>query len=40
MWEMVSDKLKEVFGNTNISITIYSLPEKAETTVMRENMRR
>ncbi|XP_053174416.1 ADP-ribose glycohydrolase OARD1 [Scomber japonicus] len=39
-WEMVSDKLKEVFRDTNISITIYSLPEKAETTVMRENMRR
>ncbi|XP_026223480.1 ADP-ribose glycohydrolase OARD1 [Anabas testudineus] len=39
-WERVSEILEEVFKNTNISITVYSLPEKAQTTVMREEMRR
>eukprot|EP00064_Thunnus_orientalis_P003271 superscaffoldBa00000259_g3280 len=39
-WDKVSEILEEVFSHTDISITVYSLPEKAETTVMKENMRR
>ncbi|XP_054464504.1 ADP-ribose glycohydrolase OARD1 [Anoplopoma fimbria] len=39
-WNKVSEILEQVFKHTNISITVYSLPEKAETTVMKENMRR
>ncbi|XP_070766878.1 ADP-ribose glycohydrolase OARD1 isoform X2 [Enoplosus armatus] len=39
-WERVSEMLDQVFRHTNVSITVYSLPEKAETTVMKENMRR
>ncbi|XP_051281763.1 ADP-ribose glycohydrolase OARD1 [Dicentrarchus labrax] len=39
-WEKVSVILEQVFKPTNISITVYSLPEKAETTAMKENMRR
>ncbi|KAM9350720.1 ADP-ribose glycohydrolase OARD1 isoform 2-T2 [Symphorus nematophorus] len=39
-WDRVSVILEQVFKHTNISITVYSLPEKAETTVMKENMRR
>ncbi|XP_071332988.1 ADP-ribose glycohydrolase OARD1 [Trachinotus anak] len=39
-WARVSEILEEVFKHTNISITVYSLPVKAETTVMKENMRR
>uniref|UniRef100_A0A3B4A4C2 Macro domain-containing protein n=1 Tax=Periophthalmus magnuspinnatus TaxID=409849 RepID=A0A3B4A4C2_9GOBI len=38
-WGRVSDILKEVFEHSNISITVYSLPEKTETTVMRESKR-
>uniref|UniRef100_A0A8C6UUS7 O-acyl-ADP-ribose deacylase 1 n=1 Tax=Neogobius melanostomus TaxID=47308 RepID=A0A8C6UUS7_9GOBI len=39
-WRRVSEILKEVFENSNISVTVYSLPEKTETTVMKENARR
>lgn len=39
-WERVSEILEEIFKPTDISITVYSLPEKAETRVMKENMRR
>ncbi|XP_034446084.1 ADP-ribose glycohydrolase OARD1 [Hippoglossus hippoglossus] len=39
-WRRVSEILEQVFKHTNISITVYSLPVKAETTVMKENMRR
>ncbi|TNN73505.1 O-acetyl-ADP-ribose deacetylase 1 [Liparis tanakae] len=39
-WSRVSEILEQVFKGTNVSVTVYSLPEKAETTVMRENMRR
>ncbi|XP_056240701.1 ADP-ribose glycohydrolase OARD1 [Seriola aureovittata] len=39
-WARVSEILEQVFKHTNISITVYSLPVKAETTVMKENMRR
>uniref|UniRef100_A0A3B3I246 O-acyl-ADP-ribose deacylase 1 n=1 Tax=Oryzias latipes TaxID=8090 RepID=A0A3B3I246_ORYLA len=39
-WPKVSEILEEVFNHTNVSITIYSLPEKAESTVMKENMHR
>ncbi|KAF6715992.1 O-acetyl-ADP-ribose deacetylase 1 [Oryzias melastigma] len=39
-WSKVAEILEEVFYHTNISITVYSLPEKTETTVMKENMRR
>ncbi|XP_035513471.1 ADP-ribose glycohydrolase OARD1 isoform X2 [Morone saxatilis] len=39
-WEKVSVILEQVFKLANISITVYSLPEKAETTAMKENMRR
>ena len=39
-WNRVSRILEEVFKHTDISITIYSLPQKEETTVMKENTRR
>lgn len=39
-WEQVSQILTEVFQSSNISITVYSLPERRETTVMKENSRR
>ncbi|XP_071750729.1 ADP-ribose glycohydrolase OARD1 [Centroberyx gerrardi] len=39
-WETVSEILEEVFRRTDISITVYSLPEKEETTVMKEHLRR
>ncbi|XP_073325547.1 ADP-ribose glycohydrolase OARD1 [Pagrus major] len=39
-WDKVSVILEQVFKHTNISITVYSLPEKTETKVMKENMRR
>ncbi|XP_029361631.1 ADP-ribose glycohydrolase OARD1 isoform X2 [Echeneis naucrates] len=39
-WARVSEILEQVFKHTNISITVYSLPVKAETTVMKDNMRR
>ncbi|GAA6216513.1 O-acetyl-ADP-ribose deacetylase 1 isoform X1 [Lates japonicus] len=39
-WARVSKILEQVFNHTNISITVYSLPVRAETTVMKENMRR
>ncbi|XP_054902165.1 ADP-ribose glycohydrolase OARD1 [Poeciliopsis prolifica] len=38
-WSKVSRILEQVFKETDISITVYSLPRKAETTVMKENMR-
>uniref|UniRef100_A0A3Q0QSS4 O-acyl-ADP-ribose deacylase 1 n=1 Tax=Amphilophus citrinellus TaxID=61819 RepID=A0A3Q0QSS4_AMPCI len=38
-WARVSEILEQVFDHTDISITVYSLPEKAETTVMKENRR-
>ncbi|XP_072305235.1 ADP-ribose glycohydrolase OARD1 [Eucyclogobius newberryi] len=38
-WKKVSEILREVFGHSNISITVYSLPEKTQTTVMKENAR-
>ncbi|CAL1606586.1 unnamed protein product [Knipowitschia caucasica] len=38
-WRRVAEILKEVFESSNISITVYSLPEKTETTVMKENYR-
>lgn len=39
-WKRVSEILKEVFGHTDIFITVYSLPNKAKTTVMKEITRR
>ncbi|KAM8864051.1 ADP-ribose glycohydrolase OARD1 [Spinachia spinachia] len=39
-WSRVSEILEEVFKTTNISITIYSLPEKGGTAAMKENRRR
>ncbi|XP_007560847.1 O-acetyl-ADP-ribose deacetylase 1-like [Poecilia latipinna] len=38
-WSKVSQILEQVFKETDITITVYSLPKKAETTVMKENMR-
>nr|XP_043893588.1 ADP-ribose glycohydrolase OARD1 isoform X1 [Solea senegalensis] len=38
-WARVSVILEQVFKHTNISITVYSLPVKAESTVMEENRR-
>ncbi|KAM9344150.1 ADP-ribose glycohydrolase OARD1 [Pholidichthys leucotaenia] len=38
-WAKVSKILEDVFKNTDVAITVYSLPQKAETTVMQENMR-
>ncbi|XP_070824794.1 ADP-ribose glycohydrolase OARD1-like [Chaetodon trifascialis] len=40
VWDKVSVILEQVFKHTNISITVYSLPVRAETTVMKENWRR
>lgn len=39
-WDQVSSILEQVFGDSGISITVYSLPERAETKVMNENRRR
>nr|XP_046251669.1 ADP-ribose glycohydrolase OARD1 [Scatophagus argus] len=39
-WDKVSVILEQVFKHANISITVYSLPERAEATVMREHKRR
>ncbi|XP_047446694.1 ADP-ribose glycohydrolase OARD1 [Mugil cephalus] len=39
-WTRVSEILKEVFKHTDISITVYSIPQRAETTVMKEGMHR
>uniref|UniRef100_A0A1A8J6Z8 O-acyl-ADP-ribose deacylase 1 n=3 Tax=Nothobranchius TaxID=28779 RepID=A0A1A8J6Z8_NOTKU len=39
-WSKVSAILEEVFKDSNISITVYSLPQKEETAVMNENIRR
>ena len=39
-WSEVSKILEQVFQHTNITITVYSLPQRAETTVMQENRRR
>uniref|UniRef100_A0A3P8TJM5 O-acyl-ADP-ribose deacylase 1 n=1 Tax=Amphiprion percula TaxID=161767 RepID=A0A3P8TJM5_AMPPE len=37
-WAKVSVILEQVFKHTNISITVYSLPQKTETTVMKGNL--
>ncbi|XP_061700219.1 ADP-ribose glycohydrolase OARD1 [Syngnathoides biaculeatus] len=39
-WERVSEILEEVFEPADISVTVYSLPVKAETLVMKENISR
>uniref|UniRef100_A0A3B5AZ60 O-acyl-ADP-ribose deacylase 1 n=1 Tax=Stegastes partitus TaxID=144197 RepID=A0A3B5AZ60_9TELE len=39
-WAKVSVILESVFKHTDISITVYSLPQREETTVMKDNMRR
>ncbi|KAF3860747.1 hypothetical protein F7725_001002 [Dissostichus mawsoni] len=39
-WNKVAEILEQVFKPTNISITVYSLPERRESKVMKENMRR
>ncbi|KAM3617294.1 uncharacterized protein V6R79_004301 [Siganus canaliculatus] len=39
-WDDVALMLEQVFKHKNISITVYTLPERAETTVMKENARR
>ncbi|XP_061908845.1 ADP-ribose glycohydrolase OARD1-like [Entelurus aequoreus] len=39
-WERVSEMLEEIFESTDVSVTVYSLPVTAETTVMKEHMRR
>nr|XP_020467452.1 O-acetyl-ADP-ribose deacetylase 1-like isoform X2 [Monopterus albus] len=39
-WKEVSNILDEVFKDACISITVYSCPERTETTVMKENMRK
>lgn len=39
-WDRVSAILEQVFRHANISITVYSLPQRTETTVMKENTRR
>lgn len=39
-WDRVSEILEQVFSGSDISITVYSLPERAETKVMNENRRR
>ncbi|CAI5648122.1 unnamed protein product [Oreochromis niloticus] len=39
-WTSVSEILDQVFKHTDISITVYSLPQREETTVMKENRRR
>ncbi|XP_041655836.1 ADP-ribose glycohydrolase OARD1 [Cheilinus undulatus] len=40
VWKEVAEMLEQVFRHTDITITVYSLPEKAETTVMKEHMRK
>ncbi|CAB1451708.1 unnamed protein product [Pleuronectes platessa] len=37
-WRRVEEILEQVFKHTDISITVYSLPVKAETTVRKENI--
>uniref|UniRef100_A0A3Q1GHI1 O-acyl-ADP-ribose deacylase 1 n=1 Tax=Acanthochromis polyacanthus TaxID=80966 RepID=A0A3Q1GHI1_9TELE len=37
-WAKVSVILEQIFKHTNISITVYSLPQKTETTVMKGNL--
>ncbi|KAM3871798.1 ADP-ribose glycohydrolase OARD1 [Diretmus argenteus] len=37
-WGRVSEMLEQDFKHTDISITVYSLPKKAETTVMKEHL--
>lgn len=39
-WSKVSEMLIQIFKCTDISLTIYSLPQKTETTVMKEHMLR
>ncbi|KAM9785758.1 ADP-ribose glycohydrolase OARD1 [Neosynchiropus ocellatus] len=36
-WETVEEILEEIFRNTDISITVYSLPVKSETMAMKDN---
>nr|XP_057908652.1 ADP-ribose glycohydrolase OARD1 [Doryrhamphus excisus] len=36
-WERVSEMLEEIFESTDISITVYSLPVKDETMVVKEH---
>ncbi|XP_013866335.1 ADP-ribose glycohydrolase OARD1 [Austrofundulus limnaeus] len=38
-WSEVLMILEQVFKHTGISITVYSLPQREEATVMKENMR-
>ncbi|XP_061546226.1 ADP-ribose glycohydrolase OARD1 [Phycodurus eques] len=39
-WERVSEILEEVFEPADMSVTVYSLPVKAESLVMKENTSR
>ncbi|KAM6982839.1 ADP-ribose glycohydrolase OARD1 [Tautogolabrus adspersus] len=39
-WDKVSEILEQVFKHSDVSITVYSLPEKAETKVMKEHTHR
>ncbi|KAL3064617.1 hypothetical protein OYC64_000792 [Pagothenia borchgrevinki] len=39
-WKKVAEILEQIFKPTNISITVYSLPERPESKVMKENMHR
>ncbi|XP_049610510.1 ADP-ribose glycohydrolase OARD1 isoform X1 [Syngnathus scovelli] len=39
-WERVSAMLEEIFEPAHISLTVYSLPVKEETLVMKENTNR
>ncbi|KAM6924969.1 ADP-ribose glycohydrolase OARD1 [Xenentodon cancila] len=39
-WAKVSEILEEVFKHTEITVTVYSLPEKAEAAVVTDSMRR
>lgn len=39
-WSKVSVILEQVFKHTNISITVYSLPQKTGTPVMKDHMHR
>ncbi|CAG6021721.1 unnamed protein product [Menidia menidia] len=39
-WPKVSVILEQVFKHTNITITVYSLPQRAETTAMKDNSHR
>ncbi|XP_028310023.1 ADP-ribose glycohydrolase OARD1 [Gouania willdenowi] len=38
-WSKVEEILKQIFQHTDISITVYSLPQKEETSVMKESTR-